>query len=134
MTGSDLQIRTGQCQARHQVRQTAFELWFIGTVTLKAVQQSRSQFRMTLEGAQHIQTHDIARSFPDGIDGCLTVKPGHGRIFYIAIPAPDLHALAQRLYCSLAYPELCRRRQNAAVGLLEFRSEEHTSELQSREN
>ncbi|MNX80842.1 hypothetical protein D3C86_1125110 [compost metagenome] len=74
-----------------------------------------------LQGAQHIQRHDVARPFPYGIDRRFPVEPRHRPFFHIAVAAPDLHALRDGMDGAFADPELgggrAHAHQRAGLGI-----------------
>ena len=70
-------------------------------------------------GAQHIQTHDVARPLPDGVDGGFAEQASHGAGLHIAVAAEDFHGFAGVAHGTLAVPELGGRRDDAAPGLIQ---------------
>src|SRR5882757_187328 len=46
------------------------------------------------EGSQHIETHDIPRTLPDGIDGHFARHPRERKLLGVAVAAQDFHGFS----------------------------------------
>src|SRR5690625_7672309 len=63
------------------------ELGAVATPGTAIIKQGADGVRIASGSALDVQTLDVARPFPDGVDGRLTVQPGEDALFYIAIAA-----------------------------------------------
>src|SRR5690625_7656447 len=89
------------------------ELGAVATPGTAIIKQGADGVRIASGSALDVQTLDVARPFPDGVDGRLTVQTGEDALFYIAIAAQAFLGLVYGSICPLAYLVFGHRRGNA---------------------
>ena len=69
-----------------------------------------------LDGAQHIERHDVAGALPDGVDRRLAIEQREAALLDVAVAAEALHRLVDQRRRDLAHPILGDRRHQPATG------------------
>ena len=89
---------------------------------------------MAAGGAQHVERHDVARAFPDGVERRFAEVARQRQVLGVAVAAQALERFVDELRRALAHQELHRRRQQAHVGCLARIVDAARSEARQRRN
>src|SRR6202000_1974897 len=62
------------------------------------------RLRVTAQGAENVEAHDVARTFPDRIDRRFAIQPRQDAFLDVAVAAEALHRLVDEARRRLADP------------------------------